>query len=141
VRLNTGDTVSTPIVPPNPDGTNADYLYFSDAEINSYLTQGGSNPMMATGFAYLALARNAAMQQGVIKTDDLNVDDTSRAAALRLLADEWFNRANNVEWFVLTPTGDAEVDVRDYFYPNGLQIPSEYLYSEPASELFPASTS
>lgn len=137
VRLNVGDTVSTPIVPPNADGTNADYQYFSDAEISSYLIQGGQNPMMATGFAYLKLAALAAAQQGAIKTDDLMADDTTQAAALRLIADEWFNRANNVEWFELVNTGDAEVDVRNYFYPSGLQTPSELFYSEPASILFP----
>lgn len=136
-RLNLGDMTFTPVTPANPDGTDADFRYFSDAELTAFLLQGDSNPLMATGFAYLTWARDAAKLQAFIKTADLNIDSTAQAAQFRLLADEYFTRANNVEWFTLNPSAEEIIDVRDYMYPTGGRTTSDIFYETDASNLLP----
>jgi hypothetical protein len=126
---------SVPLVPDVPG--QADFRFFSDAEIQAYLIQGGNNPMMATGFAYLAWSRDAAKLQMLGKTDDLQFDTTDRAKEFRLIADEWFNRANNVEWFDLGPTSEEVIDVRDYMYPTGGRTVSDIFYEVDAAVILP----
>lgn len=135
VRLNLGDTVSVPLVPDVPG--QADYRFFSDAELTSFLAQGGNNPLMATGFAYLSWSRDAAKLAILGKTDDLQFDTTDRAKEFRLLADEWFSRANNVEWFDLSPSAEEIIDVRDYMYPTGLRTTSDIFYEVDANVILP----
>lgn len=135
VRLNLGDTVSSPLVP--DVAGQGDFRFFSDLEIQAFLSQGGNNPLMATGFAYLAWSRDAAKLAILGKTDDLQFDTTDRAKEFRLLADEWFTRANNVEWFDLSPSAEEVVDVRDYMYPTGLRTTSDIFYEVDANLILP----
>lgn len=127
--------MSVPLVPP-VDGQ-ADYRFFSDAELTSFLLQGDNNPLMATGFAYLSWSRDAAKLAILGKTDDLQFDTTDRAKEFRLIADEFFERANNVEWFSLSPTSEEIVDVRDYMYPTGGRTTSDIFYEVDADLILP----
>lgn len=135
VRLNLGDTVSSPLVPDVPG--QGDFRFFSDPEIQAFLLQGGNNPLMATGFAFLSWSRDATKLAILGKTDDLAFDTTDRAKEFRLLADEWFNRANNVEWFDLSPTSQELVDVRDFMYPTGGRTTSDIFYEVDPSTILP----
>lgn len=135
VRLNLGDTVSSPLTPDVPG--QGDFRFFSDLEIQAFLSQGGNNPLMATGFAYLSWARDAAKLAILGKTDDLQFDTTARAKEFRLLAEEFFSRANNVEWFDLSPTSQEIVDVRDFMYPTGLRTTSDIFYEVDADVILP----
>ena len=136
VRLNLGDTVSVPLVPDVPG--QGDFRFFSDLEIQAFLAQGDNNALMATGFAYLSWSRDAAKLAILGKTDDLQFDTTDRAKEFRLLADEFFERANNVEWFTLSPTSEEVVDVRDYMYPTGGRTTSDIFYEVDAELILPS---
>ena len=127
VRYILGDTVSQPLTPAVTG--QADYGYFPDAELSAFLVAGGQNPLMAVGFAYLALSARMAILEAAIKTDDLAHDDTKRSTDLRLLAESFFNRANNVEVFTMDNTGSSAVDIRDYLYPTGLINASDLMWA------------
>lgn len=120
----------------NGDGTGT-FGYFSDDTLNVLLSQGYNDPLMAAGFAYLKLAAQAAIVEAAIQGDDLKVNDTSRSARLEAIAQDFFKQANDTEWFSMTPTGDQDVDLRDYLYPTGRKMLTDIFYEAPASVLFP----
>lgn len=94
-RLIFGDTQSTPYDPDVPG--QADYGYFSDAEITALLAQGGGSENRAIGFAYLKLSGSAAMQAKTVKDFDLSVDLTKRSGELAKIAQLWFERADAID--------------------------------------------
>lgn len=90
-RLLYGDTNYTQMAP--PEAGFGDYTFFSDLEIEIFLSQGDSSPSRGVGYAYLQLAGAAAIQSKSVKDYDLSVDLTKRAGELRATATEWFQRA------------------------------------------------
>lgn len=127
-----GDTTYTD----NLDGT-GNFGYFSDQTLNVLLTNGYNDPLMAAGYAYLKLAAQMAIVEAAVQGDDLKVNDTSRSTRLEAIANDFFKRANDTEWFSLKNTGDRNVDVRDYLYPTGRNMLTDIWYDIPASVLFP----
>ena len=108
-RAMVGDLNSESYTPVEPGIQN--FLRFSDAEIEGYLTQAEGSINRAVGYSYLYLAGQAAMEALAIKDYDLQVDSTKRAADLRAIAQMWFGLADTddissaEEGFVLVPTG------------------------------------
>lgn len=108
-RALTGDLNSTPYDPVEPGYQN--FVKFSDAEIEGYLTQGGGSVARAIGYSYLYLAGQAAIESKAIKDYDLQVDKTKRAADLTAIAKLWFGQADGEEViageeaFEIVPTG------------------------------------
>lgn len=108
-RALTGDLNSTPYDPAYPGFQN--FVKFSDAEIEGYLTQGGESVARAIGYSYLYLAGQAAMESAAIKDYDLQIDKTKRAADLTAIAKMWFGQADGEEViageeaFEIVPTG------------------------------------
>lgn len=93
VRLNLGDTEYVPL-DPAVEGQGS-YNSFSDAAIEAFLTAGRDSVLRATGRAVHQLALFAAMEESrSIKTDDLSIGESKRAHNLRLLAQDWFDRAD-----------------------------------------------
>lgn len=109
VRAMTGDLNSEPYDPVEPGFQN--FLMFSDAEIEGYLTQGNGSVNRAVGFSYLYLSGQAAMESLSVADYDLKVDSTKRAADLRAIAQMWFDQGDSddviaaEEGFVIVPTG------------------------------------
>lgn len=115
-RLLFGDSNSTPYDPTEPGFQN--YTFFSDAEIEGFLSLGGDGPgriSRAIGYAYLQLAGSAAMESTMVKDFDLTVDRTKRAADLRALAQFWFDRADDED------DHDGGGDIFDMFDLGGEQ--------------------
>lgn len=108
-RALTGDLNSTPYNPVEPGYQN--FVKFSDAEIEGYLTQGGGSVARAIGYSYLYLAGQAAIESAAIKDYDLQIDKTKRAADLTAIAKLWFGQADGEEViageeaFEIVPTG------------------------------------
>lgn len=119
----------------NTDGT-GNYGYFADNDLAVLLLQSAQSVLMAAGFAFLKLSALFAATEANVATDDLKIIDTSKSMRFEAIGNDFINRANNVEWFELTPTGDAIVDVRDFFYPTGSMLPSEILYGTTESDLY-----
>lgn len=104
------DAVAESYDPPVPGRGN--YKLFSDADIEGSLAAAEGSLPRAIGFAYLALAGAAASESKHIRDFDLTVDTTKRAADLRLVAYEWFGRADKEEAalqdaFFIAPLGDS----------------------------------
>lgn len=76
------------------DSDTGTYKRFSDGSIQSFLLQGDGNMNRAIGYAYLALASQAAELSKSVKDYDLALDTTKRAADLRNTALMWFNLAD-----------------------------------------------
>lgn len=89
-RYTFGDTISTAYDPVEPGFQN--FVYFSDQEWTAFLASSTSSVPGAVGFAYLQLAGQAALESKNVKTDDLSIDMSKRAADLRAQADFWFAR-------------------------------------------------
>lgn len=87
-----GDLNSTAYDPDVPGFQN--FTMFSDAEVEAYIAQG-EGVTRAIGFAYLYLAGQAALESVSIKDYDLMIDKTKRATDLRVIAQAWFDRADN----------------------------------------------
>lgn len=108
-RALTGDLNSTPYDPAYPGFQN--FVKFSDAEIEGYLTQGGGSVARAIGYSYLYLAGQAALESKTIKDYDLQIDKTKRATDLTNIAKLWFTQADGEdiisgeEAFEIVPTG------------------------------------
>lgn len=113
-RLVFGDTESTPYDPVEPGYQN--YEELSDAEIESFLVQGGDSTNRAIGFYYLSLAGAAAKASRSVADYDLKLDTTKRAADLREVARWWFDLADGddtataEEAFEIVPTGTSGGD-------------------------------
>lgn len=91
-RLLFGDTSYEEYDPAAPGQGN--YKYFSDAEINALLIQGGGSTDRSMGFAFLQLAGAAAITAKSVKDFDLAINTEKRAAELRATAQIWFERAD-----------------------------------------------
>lgn len=91
LRMIIGDINYTPI----EDGV-GDYEGYSDDQLESFLSLGGDNLSYGAGYAYLALAAQFAADSIKITTDDESVDLTARAESMRKLANEWFNRGDEM---------------------------------------------
>lgn len=109
-RVLAGDTNSEPYDPPEPGFQN--YTLWSDAEIEALLTTYPDSQFRAIGFAFLGLASKAALESKNIKDHDLSVSTEKRADHLRLIAQAWFDRADEDDdltgagaWFDVVPTG------------------------------------
>lgn len=89
-RLVTGD-VNYAALNPVVAGQ-GDYTLFSDAEVQGYLDVS-AGILSAAGYAYMALAAEAALKAKSVKDFDLSVDLTKRAAELRAQAAAFFQRA------------------------------------------------
>ena len=118
VRLAIGDTQSTPYDPDEPGF--GDYVMFSDAELALFFARGGT-VLSGAGFAYLALAAQAALASQSVKDYDLALDNTKRAADLRAIAQAFFDQdiaGGAGEYFDIVPTGRrsewAELAERPY---------------------------
>lgn len=112
VRLNLGDTIYVPLVPPVQG--QGEYNNFSDDAIEGFIAAAGGNPAGATGYGYLQLAAIAALTSGTITTDDLSVKQENRATELRQIAAAWFGRGNDAdnaaglnEYFNIVPYGQV----------------------------------
>jgi hypothetical protein len=88
VRLNLGDSVAT-----TSNGAPT-YAYFSDAEINAFLSVASDDVARATGLAYLQLAAKFAMQGKSIKTDDQSLDTRQRGKDLLEVGQSWLAQAD-----------------------------------------------
>lgn len=91
-RVLVGDTMAEPYDPPEPGRGN--YEMFSDLEIEGFLAVAEGSISLAIGNAYLTLAGQAAKESRSVKDFDLSIDLTKRAADLRLVAMQWFDRAD-----------------------------------------------
>jgi hypothetical protein len=81
VRVLLGDTDPTNVV-----GTIGEYLYFSDAEVESLLGMYEDNPKLAAARALEAIAGSQALLLKSWSTDDLNVRGDQIAKELRDIA-------------------------------------------------------
>lgn len=90
LRILIGDTEYVPI----SDGI-GDYTNFSDAQLESYVSLGSDNLHYGAGYAYMALAAQFASEALRVDTDDLKVDLTARAEAMRRIGDKWFSRGDS----------------------------------------------
>ena len=72
------------------------YEGYSDDQLESFLSLGGDNLSYGAGYAYLALAAQFAADSIKVTTDDESVDLTARADSMRKLANEWFNRGDEM---------------------------------------------
>lgn len=91
LRVLIGDVEFTPI-----DSVTGDYTNFSDDQLSSYLAMSSDSQAYAAGYAFMALAAQAAAQAINVKTADEQVDLTKRADALRAVAAEWFSRGDSI---------------------------------------------
>lgn len=107
-RALTGDLNAVEYDPVEPGFRS--FVFFSDAEIEAYIDQGGS-VTRGIGYSYLYLAAQAAKESLAIRDYDLQVDQTKRAADLRATAQFWFDQADDEdvisgeEAFEIVPTG------------------------------------
>lgn len=111
-RILVGDTTAEPYDPAEPGIRN--YRMFSDSEIEGYLITNPDSLYRAVGFAYLALASQAAIESKNVKDYDLSVNTEKRAEHLRQIAQDWFNRAEEEDsgsgasaYFDVVPTGTS----------------------------------
>jgi hypothetical protein len=106
VRVLLGDT--DPINVANNIG---EYLFFSDAEIESILTMYGDNPKLAAARALETIAGSQALLLKSWSTDDLSVRGDQIAKELREVAKQL--RAEAADWessdfYALIQTVDAD---------------------------------
>lgn len=104
VRMYVGDTAYTTV-----SSTVGDFTYLSDAEITAFLSLGANSELIATAYALLSLASQAALESKSVKDYDLQIDLTKRAGDLRASAAMFFDRAENGtvenEYFDIVTTG------------------------------------
>lgn len=91
-RVLIGDTSAEAYDPPEPGHRN--YEMFSDVEIIALISMADGGLNRAVGNGYLTLAGQAAKESKVAKDFDLQIDLTKRATDLRLVAMQWFDRAD-----------------------------------------------
>lgn len=91
-RVLIGDTDAEEYDPPQSGRGN--YAVFSDVEIEGFIAVAGGDIYRAIGNGYLTLAGQAAIESKSVRDFDLTVDLTKRAADLRLIAFQWFERAD-----------------------------------------------
>ena len=91
-RVLIGDTEGEEYDPPEAGKRN--YELFSDVEIEGLIAFAEDNVSRAIGNGYLTLAGQAAKESRSVKDFDLSIDLTKRAQDLRLVAQQWFDRAD-----------------------------------------------
>lgn len=90
-----GDADGTPIIPTPPaEPTTAEYVIWSDAEIEVLILQGGNSVAKAISIGYMQLAAQAASVSVNIRTDDLSHNTTSRSGEFLKLAQYWADIAD-----------------------------------------------
>lgn len=72
-----------------------EYTELSDAEIETFITQGNGSVKRGIGFYYLALSGQAAKVAKTVKDYDLQVSTVQRAKDLREAANLWFEQADH----------------------------------------------
>jgi hypothetical protein len=87
-----------------------DFNYFSDEELNAFLTVGEGSVNRATALAYLQWAAIAADEARIITDVDLKVDLIKRASLIADRAAYFNDRADaeddaKAEQFLIVPTG------------------------------------
>jgi hypothetical protein len=92
LRANLGDINSVALAP--PEAGFVDYVYFADAELETFLLLGSSNVTRATAHALIQLSTGAALVGKSIKTDDLGIDIRGRGKDLLDIATALFKQAN-----------------------------------------------
>lgn len=92
VRVLLGDTDPTNIV-----GTIGEYLYFSDAEVESLLTMYDDNPKLAAARALETIAASQALLLKSWSSDDLSVRGDQIAKELREIAKQLRSEAATSE--------------------------------------------
>lgn len=92
VRALLGDLEYTEYDPPQPGF--GKYKKMSDAEIESFLALSDGSSEGAVYYAYLSMASDAAIASKTVKDFDLQIDNTKRAADLRLIAQMWLDKWN-----------------------------------------------
>lgn len=114
VRVLGGDSVGVPI---SPDNTTAEYKYWSDEEILTFLEVAGGNVYgaVANGFRQNAIAGIDVPES--IRTDDLAVSNGKVSDKWLALAEQFETRASEVDADFAFITG---VGGYDSFLPEGL---------------------
>jgi hypothetical protein len=92
------------------DAGEGDFNYFSDEELNAFLTVGEGSVNRATALAYLQWAAIAADEARIITDVDLKVDLIKRASLIADRAAYFNDRADaeddaKAEQFLIVPTG------------------------------------
>ena len=114
-RATVGDTNYETVTPPvgHPEWT-ADYAMFSDVEAEAFIAQGEDSVLRAAGWAYYALAAQAALQSSSIRDYDLAVDTKNRSSDLLRIAQGFFDQADEVDnedAFEIVPMGTSRCSV------------------------------
>lgn len=108
-RLLLGDAEGTRYSPDEPGRAN--YAVLSDAEIETFVSQGGDSVTRGIAYYYLRLAGEAAKESASIQDQDLRVDLTKKSAELRAMAQFWLDQGDNddaisaEDAFEIVPTG------------------------------------
>lgn len=111
-RVLIGDTVAEPYDPDEPGRGN--YQYFSDTEVEGLVAVADGSITRAIGNGYLTLAGQAALESKSVADFDLKIDLTKRASDLRLVALQWFERADKEQasaedaFEIASLTGDCD---------------------------------
>lgn len=92
LRRDIGDTQYIALVPAETGF--GDYAYFSDSELEQYITDGNSHSR-TVGFLYLTMAGIIARNAELIRTYDLTSDTRQKPADFRALAQMWFGIADD----------------------------------------------
>jgi len=106
LRALLADTVSVAYAPAEAGYQN--YTYFSDDELDAFLTLAGDSVIGAAGYAYISLAASAAAVAMSIKDFDLAVDTTKRSGEYRALGEMYLKMAGldgTPDFFEIVATG------------------------------------
>jgi hypothetical protein len=110
LRLTLGDVNSVPLDP--PVSGMQDYTKFSDDELTAFIDEGNDSILRAAGYAYLALAAQAAIVGRSTKDHDLAIDTRNRSESLTAIATMYFGQAAEIDggdgFEVFTIGGDSE---------------------------------
>lgn len=113
VRVLIGDTDPQQINPPL--GISGEYVFYSDAEIEAFISMYGDDPRLAAARILISIAGSQALLLKKWSTDDLSVDGAAIAEALRKLAKDLRDEV---------ASGTAMTDIFEISYPgsNGLTL-------------------
>ena len=95
VRQLVGATVFGPLDPP-AEGF-GDYEYFTDVEVEGFLTASSGSVLRAAGNALLQMSTGAALLAINAATEDLRAATESRAKDLRAVAEDYFKQADEAD--------------------------------------------
>ena len=112
VRVLLGDTVATGVI----SGT-GNYLYFSDSEINAFLSMYGENVKLAAARAMETIASSQALLLKSWSSDDLAVNGDKIAESLRKIAAQLREEAiaeESAEYFNIVAMYVPEATMSDF---------------------------